>query len=381
MLYTINACAFNDVQKVFNRYAKKANAIGLECSLKVVKTYVKEVTVWAIDEVTHTEYKAGTTAIDVMDIDLVYPEYKLGNYRVAAVIEHGDDNMNVVYPYDNFEVPKKYYTGRGVCEHCGTKHNRIKTILLEDNVTNELKQVGRNCLKEYTGVTDVTLINAYIALDNILAKNDSDFGIYGMPESRYTDTFEYLAKCVHLCNKEGYVKEKTKYDADKVKSEDITEVDITTAQAVIDFFTNIEDDILDNFLHNIKVAVTNTYCKPFNGFVAYAYTAYQKEVARLEELAKKNKELANITYYGNVGDKIKNIQVTGRCCAGYETIYGYTYIYKFQDNNGHVFTWKTTVDIDRDDNGIFTGTISGTIKAHEEYAGERQTVLTRCKTA
>lgn len=58
---------------------------------------------------------------------------------------------------------------------------------------------------------------------------------------------------------------------------------------------------------------------------------------------------------------------------------GYTRVYKFTDNEGHIFVWKTATDVDTDDDGVYTGTITGTIKAHDTYNNEKQTVVTRCK--
>ena len=60
-------------------------------------------------------------------------------------------------------------------------------------------------------------------------------------------------------------------------------------------------------------------------------------------------------------------------------MYGYTRVYKFTDNDGHIFVWKTGTDIDTDDNGVYTGTVKGTIKAHDMYGDEKQTIMTRCK--
>jgi hypothetical protein len=66
-------------------------------------------------------------------------------------------------------------------------------------------------------------------------------------------------------------------------------------------------------------------------------------------------------------------------------------IYKFTDADGNVFVWKTTGSVgeDRTDNigrDYFykpengeSVKVSGTIKEHNEYRGEKQTVLTRCK--
>ena len=377
MTYTINANAFDKVNKAFNRYAKKAAKVGLECTLNVINTYPKEVTVWANDDITHTTYKVGTTVIDVMDIEIVFPDYKLGDYRVVAVLEHLEDGKNIVYNCGDYEVPAKYQTAKGICEHCGTNHNRVKTVVLQDVLTEEYKQVGTGCLKEYTGVTDIDLVNAYKALECIVLENETERDYFGPITHNYDETGYFLTKCIHLYNEIGYTKQ-NKYKADEVRDNDITDTDRKLAEDTIEFFETHEFD--DTFLNNIKNIITQTYCKPNNGFVAYAYVAYIKEAERLNEKAKEAAEKAEITYYGTVGDKVKGIEVTGRCIAGYDTQFGYTYIYKFTDNNNHVFIWRTGNSIDTNDEGTFTGTINGTIKAHDEYANEKQTVLTRCKT-
>lgn len=377
MVYTIMASAFPEVEKVFNRYAKKARTQNLHCELNVLSTYVKEVPVYDVDHTTQTQYKVGTTAIDVMDIELIYPEYKLGNFEVIAVIEHGENNANMVYPCGDFEIPTKYFNGKGVCEHCNTNHMRVKTVLLKDMTDDTLKQVGTGCLKEYTGVTEYTLVNSYKALDSIINDSMADRGVYGIPEKHYVPTLDYLARCIHVYNKHGYTKD-NKNMANKVKEYEITEGEYEEARNVITFFTEC-DLVTDAFFNDTKIAVTNEYCKPISGFIAYAYVLYMKEKERLEKLAKRQAECENTTYYGEVGTKIKNMEVTGRCVGSYDTFYDYVYIYRFVDKDGHIFIWKTSKVIDTVD-GVFTGTLNGTIKEHNEYNGERQTVVTRCKT-
>ena len=64
------------------------------------------------------------------------------------------------------------------------------------------------------------------------------------------------------------------------------------------------------------------------------------------------------------------------------------YIYTMKDAEGNVYVWKTTNclmtwDDETEENDIIrkgdTMMISGTVKEHSEYRGEKQTVLTRCK--
>lgn len=378
MRYTVNACNVEDVQKVFNRYAKKAAKAGLVATMNILETYGKEVPVYEIDYINQVQRKTGKTIIEVTDIEINFPNYKLGDYTVAAVIEHGEEDKNLVYPCGDYKIPNKYNTGKGICEHCGTNHNRVKTILLIDNKTNEFKQVGTACLKEYTGVDEAGLVRAYIALDSILNDyNINDGYVEKGNYRRYEETEYYLAQCIHLYYTKGYNKN-NKEEAYKVKENELTETDKNTAKKVIEFFTTYDPEDWDSFMNNIKNTVTNAYCKPYNGFVAYAVVAYEKEVAKIKAKAIKEAENAKTDYVGNIGDRI-TVNVEGRVVAGYDTQFGYTFIYKFTDETGKVYIWKTTKDIELDDNGNMVGEVTGTIKEHNEYNGERQNVLTRCK--
>ena len=371
MTYTVFASKINELQTVFNRYAKKAANVGLTATMNIGNVYPKKVDVYENDYANHVTVKTGTTVIDVVDVEINFPEYKLGNYTVVAYIEHGENNKNLVYPCGDVEVPVKYFNAKGICEHCNTNHKRVKTIVLKDTEGN-YKQVGKACVKEYTGINEADLVNAYRAINSFFIDNNADAGYFGkVTDSKYTTTIDYLAKCIHYIIKHGYNQD-VKYDCAKIKVENLTTEDYNNAEKVIDYFKNIETT--DTFINNVKVAVTNEYTKKVNGFVAYAYVAYTKE---LERIAKEKANTA-VEYFGNVGDKF-TAKVTGRVIAGYDTQFGYTNIIEFKDNANHIFIWKTTNDIETDNNGIFKGTIKGTIKAHNEYKGVKQTVITRVK--
>lgn len=81
-------------------------------------------------------------------------------------------------------------------------------------------------------------------------------------------------------------------------------------------------------------------------------------------------------YFGSVGDKVELI-LTLTHIGGYDTMYGFTSVYTFADDEGHQFVWKTGCYLDQSEGSKLT--VRGTIKAHSEYRGARQTELTRCK--
>jgi len=55
-----------------------------------------------------------------------------------------------------------------------------------------------------------------------------------------------------------------------------------------------------------------------------------------------------------------------------------TFLYEFTTEDGNILIWKTSKWLD--DEKEFK-TVSGTVKAHNEFRGVKQTELTRCKVA
>jgi len=115
-------------------------------------------------------------------------------------------------------------------------------------------------------------------------------------------------------------------------------------------------------------------------------------------IEKKKKEFENAhrnpddkisEYVGNVGDKI-TVDVTIKRIADFETHFTYRgetqWIYKFEDDDGNIYLWKTASGLDKKVGNHLepmvegeSCKITGTIKDHKEYKGEKETILTRVK--
>ena len=89
----------------------------------------------------------------------------------------------------------------------------------------------------------------------------------------------------------------------------------------------------------------------------------------------KEKLAKSSNYIGEVGEKISVNFVSGREVACCETQFGLLHIYEFKDANGNTVIWKTSSGKDIPEGGVVTGTV----KAHEEYDGIKQTVILRAK--
>ena len=93
------------------------------------------------------------------------------------------------------------------------------------------------------------------------------------------------------------------------------------------------------------------------------------------------KEESNSSYVGEIGERLRDVQVVVKNIGGFDSAYGYKWVYTFEDESGNRYTWFTTSQ-----QGVSIGTaltLTGTIKAHVEYKGAETTQLTRCtlKTA
>ena len=81
-------------------------------------------------------------------------------------------------------------------------------------------------------------------------------------------------------------------------------------------------------------------------------------------------------WYGSIKDKV-DLRATLKTIRGFDGVYGWTSILTFEDNQGHQFVWKTGSYVEAQEGTEVT--LKGTIKAHTEYKGIKQTELTRCK--
>lgn len=378
--YTTTRVDFEELTKKVNRIFKKLDKIGANHKFYEVRSFVKEVPVYAIDEVTQSTVHVDDMRVECVEYVLEFDPYVVGNYRFGATVERTlDENENLVYVQEDEDVADfaQYRKSELVCEHCHTNHNRTKCVVLVDNTTGTHKMVGTACLKDFIGYNVETFSKYFREIQQILLENNEP-EIFEGYRGRYNpaiDVAEYMANCIKLVKTHGYNKEVKEKALQIMYKTKIEEEYLEEAKKVIKFFEENEDKLDGTFEHDTRIFVTER--KPvtsYNGFVAYAYTLYEKIVAR--ELAKANAEATKAlsNFVGTVGQKI-TITGTINAVTGYETQYGYTTIYKITDENNNVYIWKTGNTVDT--NGKVQ--VTGTIKEHNEYRGEKQTVLTRCK--
>ena len=112
-------------------------------------------------------------------------------------------------------------------------------------------------------------------------------------------------------------------------------------------------------------------------FSAWGVGHFNPNVKKIiEDKIKKARPASKSQWIGEEKDKIVDLPVVLVSIHGFETRYGYSQVVKFL-NGDNIITWFTTVDIkfEPGDNIL----LSGTIKKLDEYKGEANTIVTRCK--
>lgn len=344
-------------------------------------------------------------SIDILyNLDITYDIVSIGNYRFVAKIEHLD-NGNIVLRYkDNTEINEKYYNIGGICEHCYTNHKRRYTYLIEDEHGN-IKQIGKACMKDYTGYSIDSLISVIEDIDNIeeYLKENSQGGTsnerlyslkYVMNISKLLiDKYGYLSKSKAIENGIGqkftsyrlgeiiftsYMKLDKEYIEIKQKAMEMLNNDITFKEVedILLWTSNIKD-ISGDYIANIVALSKQEYISPkYFGYITSMFKAYEKHLENIKKQDEKHDKAIQSEYVGNIGDKL-TIEVTLTNYRVIETMYGTSILYIFNDRSGNILTWFTSSYFDYGKGDEIT--IKATVKEHKVYENTKQTVLTRVK--
>lgn len=371
----------NKVEKKIQSVIRQVNKYGFSANYKEISREVKDVPFYRVDS--GVKVKLGTVPVQVVNYEFNMPDFKVGDYTPVAVIEHDvvvniDGVKNMVHLINGFEkAPKEWWTIAGHCDDCNDSYSRKKTIMLLNNETGTFRQIGTSCLKRYLGITCFNVIHNFMLVEELVEEELAMYGEYLPSEKKYVKTIDLLSYVYSMYDTMGgYIKnitvEKAWQAVTNSNAAEVSESARERANNTIKFFKNLNnDEELNDFARNVRTAVLAEYAKCSN-YIAYAPLLQKKLIAKM---AKHNNEELKSNYVGNVGDKI-TIDVVCTGSVGFETQYGYSFANTFRDGNENVYVWITATK------SYDIGTqmkIMGKVKAHNEYNGIKQTVLTRVK--
>lgn len=406
------------LEKKFNTAVRKIRKINPELEPTMTKSNHTIVLVHKIElrpcdcrsETTIKEvpYEARRVELKIPD-EAVFAENNWsfgGSVEPSGVEGKNFVNVNLSGKDLGFIVPSKYFTANPcTCDYCKTNRKRNKTYLVVNQETGEWKQLGKECLKLFVTGIDVDAIATFESFIKEAegAANPGDEFFYNKGfkfvkvadalalacavyrERGYLATRDSVGNPNDFCNKNIVQRKLAQQygcnsDFLNIANSTRDKIDTITFKADINAATDAIGDVEqlpdDPYYNNLKVIVANEYI-PLNKLgllvsIPKAIDRYEEEKKRQEE---KERLATESNYIGSVGDKIEIDFVSGREAACCETQFGLLHIYEFKDASGNVIVWKSSSGKEIPE----SGKISGTVKAHEEYNGVKQTVILRAK--
>ena len=120
----------------------------------------------AIVELSRTSHTVEGVTFDLLEIELEGQTPKLNGWEFVATIEHGTtpegEVINVIRAMPDKNVPVKFRTRDKLCDHCRANRTRKHTYIVRNETTNDWKQVGSTCLRDYVGHKDAKRVAAYL---------------------------------------------------------------------------------------------------------------------------------------------------------------------------------------------------------------------------
>ena len=304
----------------------------------------------------------------VQDME-VEGSYKIPGWDFLAYIEHTRNGGNVVSKVTNEPLDQHWYTATPSCDHCHSNRDRRYTCLVRNTDTGEIKQVGKSCLRDYTGMDMEVAADLASFLNTEMEEYFTDFT--GVSSSLGPHTFIYAA--YPYVKAHGYTKDTTAlnivnniYDLPQATDSEIDDL--------MKWLREKNEEGFNEYFRNARAifSLPSIERRHYN-ILASLVASYFRDMARREQ---RQKEVGNSEWVGKVGDRITFKVVTATTISSFQSSYGYNnwvYILKLTDEDGHVYIWKTSSG-----GGTLPGEIlKATIKDHQEYRGEKQTVITR----
>lgn len=382
MKYVIADGHLADIQRKAEKVGRKCKALGLPFVFEVQDETAIE---GRSDDGSKVLYPAHWVEVEGVA--------KINGWTFVAKIEHTETG-NLLMCAPDMSCPERYRTAEPICEHCGTRHWRKETFVVV-NGDGEYRQVGRNCLALYTGGLD-----ASVCVEMSLLAQDCETGNVVGSGFEYGFRLEHMvASCLYHIGQIGYDRDRLcalvedalcscriKGNVPAVKCYE--EMFKAKADEIVATAKNLEE--VSDYLANVKV-VFSSEVVPFKRLFLVASYVYRFVKDEMKAKATAKKALSS-SHVGEVGQRVEfKVKVVDgqafRVLYTKEHYYGYngcstTYVVEFVDVDGNVFVWSAsnTLDIcEAVDDGATELTLVGTVKAHSEYKGVKQTVVQRVK--
>lgn len=338
------------------------------------------------------------------EVEVLGEAPRIPGWVIIGKIEH-DGDVAIVKSAPGRELSTSWQNATSTCGHCKTKRQRKETVILTDG-TAEI-QVGKACLKDF--VDDLSIYKAvdfFFEVAACLRDEDMCFGGCAPPAA---GTAEFINTCAAHVQRNGWVPRSMSGIQGKVTTASaawsqlfppyspgsagydswahycVAEVDSRAEELgarAMAWASSISDSeaMGSNFMHNLRALVRRESVDHRGvGIVAAVIPCYERtvkaQIALLEQ-AKADAGRMN-EHFGEI-KKRYDLSLEVEAVFDRESDWGSTHITKMKDSDGRRFVWfSSSTRLDVGDKVE----LRGTVKAHNEFRGNLETVLTRCQAS
>lgn len=384
MTFTVYAELAPEVSRKLDRLAKKAAGYGVPFSYAMGEEHPQKVSVSDVDPVTNTIHKIASYPVAAVDFEVECDGLIRANgWTVLAKVEHSDKG-NIVTTFGGCKAEPGWYTVAPNCDHCRTNRFRAVTFFCRHE-DGSIRQVGRTCLKDYTGISPATAA-MWAEVHDLLA-NGMDCTREQWEARRPAPMYDVLSILAHACDvirEYGYRKSDEPGSTrgrvmGRVTSDERPSAEgLERAELVNSWLVSLDrDEASDLELDCIPLALSGYAKRNHVGRLAYMPLAYERYLER--KARREAREAAGVQseYVGTVGQRITLKAATVALLSSWDGYYGTTWLYKFVDEGGNVFIWFASRPCTAEAGAV----IKATVKDHNERDGVKQTIVTRCCVA
>lgn len=332
---------------------------------------------------------------------------KYAGYIFLAKIEFldGEDQLAHLVPGVKIPLQERFHKTDCACDHCQVNRVRNDVFVVHHEETGAQKQVGRTCLRDFLGIDTPEKVVSRFGFWSDLGEFEDGWGSSSYRGPAYHSLDEILSLTAADIRGRGYVSNAraddnnpstsgrirtalwpSRSDDDqqrfsRVLKNSVADEDRAVVQAAKEYFAALEPK--NEYEQNVKTLIKYDVLlkeKHF-GLVVSGIAAYLRHVERLNQLEVQRRRAADSAYVGEPKERLRGLVLTldKVIVLGQSRFnqYGETKLRIYHDDQGNIFTWISEAS-EQPGVGI-EAKYDATVKAHKDYNGAKQTVLTRVK--
>lgn len=339
---------------------------------------------------------SGFRPMEVVDVEISGERIEVAGFRFLGRIDF-EGGATLVNARPGETIPAHYRTTTPRCEHCNSDRRRTAVFLFRRNDDDTHIQVGRQCLADFMGHDPARVLHSVSLWAELCGDLDDAEGGYGgrTPDTVGVDATLATAAAVIRSQNGRFVSRSaadqtgtppTSADVfeqlfpprpapESFKRLDITADDIARAAAAKAWAleTMAHADASDYEYNMIQLLQSYTVRSRRIGLLVSLLGVYARHLGELQARAKRVD-----AFVGTTGER-RRFAATYSGCTTIDTAYGTLYIGRFDTTDGLLVYrgsspfWPETL---AEGAGL---EFTATIKEHDTYKGNKQTVVQRAK--